>query len=289
MGRWQTPRSANWRRNSFEAWKRKEFGDAKGYLETALEIAGSFGQKDLRFALTLNDFAYLYRSTGNGVDQIEAAKFVKRAGEIFEQLRLSAPWRPLTNELRAISAMAALYRDQHDADDGSQKFRPDVVESLEYAAKVVSTDAREVLLRALAVREKALGAEHLLVAESLETLAANTHPDEFENVPLERALKIREKVQGPDHPDVANTIEAQVHEGFVEAVSAYERVLAIREKAWGPEHPDLVPTLKNLSLSHQALARISQTHLGGVSSGADEPGCGSICVALRQSGPGLIV
>ena len=39
----------------------------------------------------------------------------------------------------------------------------------------------------------------------------------------------------------------------------------------------------------QVLARISQTHLGGVSSGADEPGCGSICVALRQSGPGLIV
>ena len=37
------------------------------------------------------------------------------------------------------------------------------------------------------------------------------------------------------------------------------------------------------------LTRISQTHLGGVSSGADEPGCGSICVALRQSGPGLIV
>ena len=35
--------------------------------------------------------------------------------------------------------------------------------------------------------------------------------------------------------------------------------------------------------------RISQTHLGGVSSGADEPGCGSISVALRQSGPGLIV
>ena len=46
---------------------------------------------------------------------------------------------------------------------------------------------------------------------------------------------------------------------------------------------DVTATLK------LALARISQTHLGGVSSGADEPGCGSICVALRQSGPGLIV
>ena len=40
---------------------------------------------------------------------------------------------------------------------------------------------------------------------------------------------------------------------------------------------------------NKVLTRISQTHLGGVSSGADEPGCGSICVALRQSGPGLIV
>ena len=47
----------------------------------------------------------------------------------------------------------------------------------------------------------------------------------------------------------------------------------------------LAPTLRII----EGLARISQTHLGGVSSGADEPGCGSICVALRQSGPGLIV
>ena len=44
-----------------------------------------------------------------------------------------------------------------------------------------------------------------------------------------------------------------------------------------------------LPKDYRHLARISQTHLGGVSSGADEPGCGSICVALRQSGPGLIV
>ena len=48
-----------------------------------------------------------------------------------------------------------------------------------------------------------------------------------------------------------------------------------------------VPLLKFSFI--QVLARISQTHLGGVSSGADEPGCGSICVVLRQSGPGLIV
>ena len=48
-------------------------------------------------------------------------------------------------------------------------------------------------------------------------------------------------------------------------------------------------TLDKPAVLRELLARISQTHLGGVSSGADEPGCGSICVALRQSGPGLIV
>ena len=51
----------------------------------------------------------------------------------------------------------------------------------------------------------------------------------------------------------------------------------------------LVPHLPSAIFYFLPLARISQTHLGGVSSGADEPGCGSICVALRQSGPGLIV
>ena len=50
-----------------------------------------------------------------------------------------------------------------------------------------------------------------------------------------------------------------------------------------------VLTLSDGTVMESPLARVSQTHLGGVSSGADEPGCGSICVALRQSGPGLIV
>ena len=54
-------------------------------------------------------------------------------------------------------------------------------------------------------------------------------------------------------------------------------------------HPELIRHALDRWVGSIALARISQTHLGGVSSGADEPGCGSICVALRQSGPGLIV
>ncbi len=37
------------------------------------------------------------------------------------------------------------------------------------------------------------------------------------------------------------------------------------------------------------LARISQTHLRRVSSGADEPGCGGVWMALRRFRLGLIV
>ena len=76
MGRWETHQSANWRKTAFEAWKRNEFVDAQRYLETELDIAESFGPKDLRLALTLNNLAYSYRSTGNENDQIEAASLL---------------------------------------------------------------------------------------------------------------------------------------------------------------------------------------------------------------------
>ena len=72
-----------------------------------------------------------------------------------------------------------------------------------------------------------------------------------------------------------------------------EKLLNFAEAA--AQHPEFARELPRFvsrvrqMFTAQELARISQTHLGGVSSGADEPGCGSICVALRQSGPGLIV
>ena len=82
-----------------------------------------------------------------------------------------------------------------------------------------------------------------------------------------------------------------------QAVATHRAVLEVRNREQVPL--DWATTQTNVGNALLALgkgcgglkylARISQTHLGGVSSGADEPGCGSICVALRQSGPGLIV
>src|SRR4030095_7472540 len=61
--------------------------------------------------------------------------------------------------------------------------------------------------RALAIREKALGTEHLLVAQSLNDLAVlyRSQGDYVRAEPLyQRALGIREKALGAEHPHVAD-------------------------------------------------------------------------------------
>ena len=61
----------------------------------------------------------------------------------------------------------------------------------------------------LAAREKALGADHVDVAESLSNLAIlyNQKGEMGKALPLyERALRIWEAQKGPEHPEVAHTL-----------------------------------------------------------------------------------
>jgi len=63
--------------------------------------------------------------------------------------------------------------------------------------------------RALDIREKVLGPQHLHVATNLCNLSLiYYHMKDYEKaLPLcQRALDIREKVLGPQHPDVATTL-----------------------------------------------------------------------------------
>ncbi len=67
-------------------------------------------------------------------------------------------------------------------------------------------EARPLLIRALEIRERVLGPDHLLVAAALDSLAVNESMtgDYTGAVALrERALRIREKVRGPVDPEVA--------------------------------------------------------------------------------------
>src|SRR5262249_40308520 len=61
---------------------------------------------------------------------------------------------------------------------------------------------------------------------------------------------IREKALGANHPDVGQTLHNLAYlywrQGkYSEAEGLYKRALAIREKALGASHPDLAQTLNN--------------------------------------------
>jgi eukaryotic-like serine/threonine-protein kinase len=119
----------------------------------------------------------------------------------------------------------------------------------EYAA------ARELLQRALVIREEGLGPEHPDVAATLGNLARvhrsmGEHADALRLAT--RSLTVWEVALGPEHPNVATAlgelgvIRASAGE-YREAIELVERGVAIQERALGPDHPDLSSMLGNLA------------------------------------------
>ena len=103
--------------------------------------------------------------------------------------------------------------------------------------------------RALAMRQKALGPDHLAVGGSLEFLAVLYYRQGRYATAVSlcrRALEVYEKALGPENPSIANALNnlAQQYraEGrYADAETLYQRSLAIREKGLGPDHPSLAP------------------------------------------------
>jgi tetratricopeptide (TPR) repeat protein len=91
---------------------------------------------------------------------------------------------------------------------------PEAARLLNVAAKYLVergrySDAESLLQRSLAIRERALGSEHLDVAISVNNLAGfyEITGQYLKAEPLyKRAVLIRENVLGPDHPDLANSL-----------------------------------------------------------------------------------
>ena len=113
--------------------------------------------------------------------------------------------------------------------------------------------------RALAIREKALGASHPDVAQTLNNLAV-VYQEQGKYADAEglykRALAIYEKALGEDHPDVAQTLNnlADVYQEqgkYADAEGLHQRALAIKEKALGADHPGVAVTLNNLANVYQ--------------------------------------
>jgi CHAT domain-containing protein/Tfp pilus assembly protein PilF len=109
--------------------------------------------------------------------------------------------------------------------------------------------------RALAIREKFLGENHVEVAEILNELGAiffrrgdYAQAERF----FQRALAISEKVLGEDHLEVARPLNNlafiyQTRGDSQRAEPLLRRSLAILEKTPGSQHPDVAVTLTNLA------------------------------------------
>ncbi len=140
-------------------------------------------------------------------------------------------------------------RDLHDA-------RKQFEEALKLQRAGKYNEALSLAGRALEIRERLLGAEHLDVAAAITSLAS-AYSGKGDYVKAEslcrRALDIREKALGKDHPataDSVNNLAAVYHyQGkYKEVEPLYKRALDIREKALGKDHPATAQSLNNLAL-----------------------------------------
>jgi len=111
-------------------------------------------------------------------------------------------------------------------------------------------------LRALAIREQALGPEHPVTVDELYILAemlsifGDLSGTEFA---YRRILAIDEQTLGPEHADTAITLNnlaslLDTQGDYAGAEPLYRRALAIREQALGPDHPNTATSLNNLAV-----------------------------------------
>jgi CHAT domain-containing protein/tetratricopeptide (TPR) repeat protein len=152
--------------------------------------------------------------------------------------------------------------------------------------------------RALAINEKALGADHPDVASPLIGLA-NVYTAQGKYAQAEslhqRALAIREKALGADHPDVAlrlnNLAIVYRFQGkYAQAEGLYQRALAIQEKALGADHPEVAVTLNNLADVYEDQDKYAQAEglyqralaIWEKALGADHPGVASPLIGLAR-------
>jgi len=124
-------------------------------------------------------------------------------------------------------------------------------------------EAEPLHKRALAIYEKALGAEHPYIAASLNNLAelyySQGRYEEAEPL-LKRALAIYEKALGAEHPDTATSLNnlATLYDSqgrYEEAEPLLKRALAIYEKALGAKHPYTAASLNNLATLYYSQGR----------------------------------
>jgi eukaryotic-like serine/threonine-protein kinase len=159
-----------------------------------------------------------------------------------------------------LAAEAAVHRAGNDADCEAR-----VADALGTALRSAGKfdDSIPYTERALALRERVLGPDHLDVAVTLVNLSNAL--GSLDRLPaaqtlLRRAVTIFERALGPDHPSVAvaeNNLGGVYYQAgdYAPALHSFERAVAIRERALGPTHVKLGPALVNRAMVSVDLGR----------------------------------
>jgi tetratricopeptide (TPR) repeat protein/CHAT domain-containing protein len=215
-------------------------------------------------AAALNNLAALYQDQGRCAD---AEPIYKRAMAIREKA-LPPYHSDIATSLDHAATMMVCFAaapaiaQQDDAAALEKK-----ADELFKAGKF--SEAMPLAQQALAIREKALGPDHLLVATSLNNLADlyQVQGRYADAEPLyKRALAIREKALGPDHLDVATTLNDLAglyrnQDRYVDAELLLKQALAIFEKALGPDHPAVGTSRNNLAAIYENQGRYADAEL----------------------------
>ena len=118
---------------------------------------------------------------------------------------------------------------------------------------------RDLLERALRIKEREYGPEHREVAATLMGNAYGSLGDAARKRNLlERALRIDEREYGPEHREVAVTLTnlGSAYGSLGDAARGrdlLERALRIQEREYGPEHREVAATLTNLGNAYGSL------------------------------------
>jgi serine/threonine-protein kinase len=251
-----------------------QYGEALESGAEWLREVEQVGYPRLR-AQAYHQMAKLKESVGKYADAEDLARqAIPLAAKSKDLVLVAQAWTMLVKQVgwrqgrypEAMGLMLALESAVDCADDDETRAEALNTQAVTYQRMGQYEEARLKHESALELRQKALGAEHPLVAASYNNLGivlAEMGQYEEARASYDRALQLRRKTQGKDHPLVAlsysnlGTVLSELgrHE---EARDMYEHALAIRKKSLGLEHPDVATSLTNLGVALTELGRYSE-------------------------------
>lgn len=192
------------------------------------------------------------------------AKETKNAGKQVAMLQTTKGFLQL-NRGRIDLAIEELEAAIQKFDTDNQSRSLEMADALAHLGNVYRTSAKwsqaeEHLLRALAIRQEKLPADHELIAATYNDLGLSYITDNIDKSYqyYNMALTMYEKLHGKEHPKIAiaNTNLGylnQIDKQYGDAINYYNTALAIWEKIYPQPHPNKALVMMNLGQTYSSM------------------------------------